>query len=718
MNILAAIALWAAASWCGELPPAAVPPGADAPSALREAYRAFLAGRLDAAAASYRYLALLGITAPDPGPSLAILSRDMGRPEAALPAWTKASLEGRDAFLWSQRGWSYLSNSRPRDAIPVFRKALELSTTTAAQAEANIGLGLASLLDEHPKAAKEPLRAARSQGPYMIPLSAQLSGLTALAMGDRQLALAYLGESVGVDPLNREALRELARLYQKVGENRQAFRAWQAALLLDPDDSDAAAAARKVSKYLPATPEALRPVRRLSRPMLDAGAGEPEDPTAPRIRVAVFSGSDGVGVEATRLYVMANAAFRLTAAGGEVVRDDGRAMAQWAVEFRPESNIVEVRDTGGVLQYTSKQAFRFEPAGANGSVLIKSAVLREEGVADPGDRELRGVVEIVPTPYGFKIVNDLPLEHYLYGAVPAALTQRSPMEAYKAQSVVARTRALWHKTHRRENFEKADLCDSDHCQRYLGLNAELAAATQAVRETRGVVLRRPGGGPANVADHANCGGFTESPEGFEGEGLDHLRPVADSANPAPLAATAADLERWMHSYPPRDRYCEAGSLSPAVEARWIRLIDASELSRRAQVVKALGTVRHIRALSRTPSGRIRSLEVQGTRENLIFEGEPAIRQFLSPGSLRSTLFTIQPLYQGAKATHFVLWGAGTGHGRGLCQAGAVGQASLGRVWRQILAHYFPGLDVHDPRAPARKAASETGKRRRNPRLKR
>lgn len=37
---------------------------------------------------------------------------------------------------------------------------------------------------------------------------------------------------------------------------------------------------------------------------------------------------------------------------------------------------------------------------------------------------------------------------------------------------------------------------------------------------------------------------------------------------------------------------------------------------------------------------------------------------------------------------------GYGHGVGLCQAGAVGMANVGYNYRQILAHYYPGLSLH------------------------
>ena len=48
-----------------------------------------------------------------------------------------------------------------------------------------------------------------------------------------------------------------------------------------------------------------------------------------------------------------------------------------------------------------------------------------------------------------------------------------------------------------------------------------------------------------------------------------------------------------------------------------------------------------------------------------------------------------------RAGGLVLQGGGWGHGVGLCQYGAVGQAKAGRSWRDILSHYFPGSTVEE-----------------------
>ena len=47
-------------------------------------------------------------------------------------------------------------------------------------------------------------------------------------------------------------------------------------------------------------------------------------------------------------------------------------------------------------------------------------------------------------------------------------------------------------------------------------------------------------------------------------------------------------------------------------------------------------------------------------------------------------------------TAFVLAGGGWGHGVGMSQWGAFGQAKAGRDYRTILAHYYPGTTLGPP----------------------
>jgi stage II sporulation protein D len=680
------------------------------------AVASFLQGRFEDAVGAFRYLASLGITAPDPETNLAVLHRDMGQTEAALPFWVKASLrQESDGFSWNQRGWSYLSLDRPQEARESFLRALDRSSTTATQAEAQLGLGMAGLMNGQPKTAMAPLRSALVLGPYVLPLAAYQTALTALAVGDKNAAQAYLRQCASQDAFNLECLRELARLHARMGENRPAWRVYQRILSLDALDVESARQAEKLAAYITGNPEDHKPIRRLSRPLLNPNEADlPIPGSSVTLRVALFSDGDGNPATATQAYLVVNSDFKVLA-GRDVMRDSGRAQDQWEVLFRPENNVVELRDNARNIQHISKQPFLLLPSERRGSVLIKSARFTDSRGIDPGDREVRGAVEVVPTPYGFKLVNEVNLEDYVYGAVASALPQGSPLQAYRAQAVVARTRALWYKANRPENLERSDLCDSAACQRYVGLSEEMRTSTREAAATEGFVLTLAGR-PARLMQHENCGGATEDGRQSGRPGLEHLASVQDAENPSVAQRAPELLERWTHEFPARERYCEASGLTPPAQSRWMRLLSGKELQERMDRLKTVGKIKRIRAARRSTSGRIQALEVTGSRGSVTLEGEKAMADLLSPGSLRSTLFTLQPLAGG----DLLIWGAGTGHGLGLCTAGALGQASLGRSWTEILPHYFPGLVLTDLNAKLKPAlAPKTGRYRKpkNPRKK-
>lgn len=678
---------------------------AEVPETVAASYQAFLEGRYEDSEKGFKYLATLGIASPNPDSNLGVLARDRGDNTAALPNWVKASLLAEaDGFLWNQRGWSTLSAGRPRQARQAFEKAIDRSSTTATQAEANLGLALAFLMESRPKGARAPLRQAALQGPYTLSAAYYLAALTAQMMGDKSGALLYFRQSLESDPLNLEALDGLARLYDKVGENRSAWRLYHRLLGLDPAESWSAERIRKLAKFITGDPETSLPIRRLGRPLLEA-AKEPPAPKADTVRVLLYADARGRPAAARRLYFMTNAPFKLVAATGETIREEARPFEQWEISLRSDAAVVEVRDGARNIQYTAKQPFRVEPAGPGGTVLIKSARFESSTGFDPGDREVRGVLEAIPAPDGVRLVNELNLEHYLYGAVSAALPPGTPADAYKAMAVVARTNAVWHKAQGLPNIERSDLCDSPACQRYVGVNEEMRAATQAVKDTEGFVLTLDGR-VARVASHENCGGQTEAGLESGEKSLAHLPSVNDAPVPAIPPRTPAHLERFVHEYPSASVFCEAGN-DPGTRSRWVRVLDAKALRARAERQRPVGSVRKLTVLKRSPTGRVRALEVEGVEGKVTAEGFAAIEALLSPGTLRSNYFTVQPVLDGGKADHFILWGAGHGHGHGMCLAGASGQAALGRNLEDILKVYFPHMKVeHLTKKPQKPAAKD------------
>lgn len=673
---------------------------ADIEQTARDAYGAYLQGRYEDSASGWRYLAGLGAVGPRPEANEALVQRDAGRPEAALPLWIKASLlDGAGGFVWGQRGWSALALRRAREAREDFQRAIDRSSTTAEQAEAGVGLGMAELLDGRPQAALEALRRAGVSGPYAIAVSAQLIAEAELALGHRPAALNALRQAFDADPDNREALQALMRLLDKIGDNRAAWLAARRAAGVDPGDALARRIIRRNAEYLTGDPDEASGVRRIARPVLDpAGAAATPAPSR-TVRVGLYGGPGGRPATMTRCYLMMNAPFKVTAAAYGTRRDNGRAFDQWEIEYRAENGLVEVRDSARNLLFVSKQSFTFVPEPPKGSVLVKSARIADSVGVDVGDREVRGAVEVIPDPWGFRLVEQVPLEAYLYGVVSLALPYGSPPEAYKAQAVVSRSAALWAAGHRAPTLEEFDLLDDRSTQQTIGVSGELRAAADAVDATRGWVLTRAGA-VARAPQHEDSGGLTEDGRQSGEAGLEELVSVSDS--PRPLAAwkTPLDLERWVHEPPPQGLYSEAAAGPAPAAARWTRLLDADEIGERANVRRKIGRLRALNVVGRTASGRVKAVQAVGGDGAVTFTGFAEIQSLLSPGSLRSTLFTLQPLYRGRRLARVVVWGAGTGSGFGFSRAGAAGQAALGATWRTILGRYFPNDELRDLEHPA------------------
>ncbi len=104
--------------------------------------------------------------------------------------------------------------------------------------------------------------------------------------------------------------------------------------------------------------------------------------------------------------------------------------------------------------------------------------------------------------------NELTLERYLRGVVPAEMPSIWPVEALKAQAIAARSYAA---RRLRPGVSYYDVPDDSSSQIYLGVLGEKATTTAVVIQTAGVVLMS-GSTIANTLFHSAGGGATEHNE--------------------------------------------------------------------------------------------------------------------------------------------------------------------------------------------------------------
>jgi len=107
----------------------------------------------------------------------------------------------------------------------------------------------------------------------------------------------------------------------------------------------------------------------------------------------------------------------------------------------------------------------------------------------------------------FNVINELNLEDYLFGVVPAEMGPKifDELDALKAQAVAARTYAV--RNMRNFQSEGYDICPGPACQAYKGFSGEDALSNQAVTETAGLILTYEGK-PIDALYTSTCGGET------------------------------------------------------------------------------------------------------------------------------------------------------------------------------------------------------------------
>ncbi|MEX2220547.1 MAG: SpoIID/LytB domain-containing protein [Candidatus Rokuibacteriota bacterium] len=298
----------------------------------------------------------------------------------------------------------------------------------------------------------------------------------------------------------------------------------------------------------------------------------------------------------------------------------------------------------------------------NGAIEVSGGGRRVDGLRlAPGDtgflrvngREYPGALEIIRSGDALIVVNELPLEDYLAGAVKAEAGDKMPIEMLKAQAIVARSYAAYH---RRLNAEKAyHLVASTLNQQYIGRVPLDSVVWAAVKETTGEVLLWHGElFPAFY--HTDSGGHTEDPRVvFAATNMPALKPVR----------------------------VEFPSESP--HHRWRLDLPLAEIS--AALLRggiSVGRVVALDVLERSASLRVARIAVRGTAGRVTLRGND-LRRLVGYDTLKSTLFAVSVA---GPVARFV--GRGYGHGVGLDQWSAKTMADQGYSAQQIVVYYYPG----------------------------
>lgn len=286
------------------------------------------------------------------------------------------------------------------------------------------------------------------------------------------------------------------------------------------------------------------------------------------------------------------------------------------------------------------------------------------------------------------VVNTVMIDEYLIGTVPAEMSPTWPTAALQAQTVAARTFALYNKNqHRSEGY---DLCNATHCQVYEGVRNESDTTTEAVNSTSGYVMIYDGK-PIYAPFHSSSGGMTENVEDVWGTYLPYLRSVQDDDSQSPfhnwsVSYTAAQVEKLL-----ADKGHNIGSLKSIQPMPNISTKAVKSASGRSNTVKFIGSNGNV-SLSgvqlRNALGLKSTMFTISVKHNLANTKAGVASDAINNLSSKGLLIT------GGSDEQIIIDGHGFGHGLGMAQWGAKAMAENGKTWQNILNHYYTGVLIN------------------------
>jgi len=286
--------------------------------------------------------------------------------------------------------------------------------------------------------------------------------------------------------------------------------------------------------------------------------------------------------------------------------------------------------------------------------------------------------------YGtWTLVQKIDFDEYLAGVLPYEIGPNSPLEALKAQAVIARTWGIFNSD--RFNMDKYHLCITTQCQVYKPPKITNENVKKAVEATSNLILTYRNQ-PINAFYHGSIGGVSAtSGESWQIQDYSYFNSIIDGSKSLnkifklPIT-NESDLNNFL-DFDKEQFYGSNHSLF-----RWNKKISSLEMKEKLiknKLININEDVLDLNSIERGSSGRVTKLEIQTDKDNnSIVLVKDDIRRVLN--FIPSNLFTINKLNDDL----WLLRGGGFGHGVGLSQSGAIEMAKLGFSYEQILNHYY------------------------------
>lgn len=258
-----------------------------------------------------------------------------------------------------------------------------------------------------------------------------------------------------------------------------------------------------------------------------------------------------------------------------------------------------------------------------------------------------------------KRIQDMPLEEYLCGVLAGEMKSDWPIEALKAQAILARTFVIKFISEKESKYDGADIStDITEAQAYNadGVNDRIR---QAVKETRGEIVCYENE-PIYAWFHSHAGGKTAT--AAEGLSYKDEAPYTQSIESPEDGNAAMDAAEWS------TQFAEADVIKAAKEAG----------------VNVGKSIVGVSAGEAGESGRLRTIRIN---EKDVPANE--FRIAIGSSKMKSTMITSLTYADGTLA----ISGHGYGHGVGMSQWGAYALSEAGKNAGDIIRTYFHGVDI-------------------------
>ncbi|MFC1725051.1 SpoIID/LytB domain-containing protein [candidate division KSB1 bacterium] len=315
--------------------------------------------------------------------------------------------------------------------------------------------------------------------------------------------------------------------------------------------------------------------------------------------------------------------------------------------------------------------------------------------SENGSQNYSGFIRLDISETGdFSIINQLDLENYVQGVVANEMNPEWHTESLKAQAVLSRTLA-YKKILRTTHKAGFDISDSELTQVFSG-NAEINSnVIDAVSATTGLVILH-NDALADILFSACCGGVMSAASDY----WSGSNPVINENTSDNYSKSPEDLSdetgfrKWMNKR--GGHFCSSEKIEKKADIswekslyRWETLISALEIQNNITQYFSNNTGRIIDVLisERYRSGNIKKVRIVGTFDNIDITDPIIIRRVFRA---KSAKFYVEKT---GNNIQFKLIGAGSGHGAGICQLGALGMALDGFNYDEIIKHYLKNVSI-------------------------